>query len=95
MDPAMLEHWKADPLFSANFLSTAQGAATTLWAAVSKEWEGKGGKYLYACTVADAAKDNTKVEVEDPGYAPHAFDVEEENKLWELSTKLTGVSVSI
>ena len=26
--------------------SPEQGAATTIYAAISKEWEGKGGKYL-------------------------------------------------
>lgn len=29
--------------------STEQGAATTVWAAVGKEWENKGGRYLNDC----------------------------------------------
>lgn len=72
-----------------NFLkSTAQGCATTLWAAVGKEWEGQGGKYLEDCDVAEPD------EVNDPykfsGYRSYAYNPKGENKLWADSLKLVG-----
>ena len=33
--------------------SPEQGAATTIWAAVGKQWEGKGGKFLEDCSVSE------------------------------------------
>ncbi len=36
----------------------AQGAATTIWAAVSKELEGRGGLYLSNCAVAERGEDD-------------------------------------
>ncbi|KAI1749510.1 short chain dehydrogenase [Xylaria castorea] len=65
-----------------NFMkSTEQGAATTVIAAVGKEWEGKGGKYLEDCRVA-------AFEPFVPGIAgvkPYAYDEAKENRLWELT----------
>ena len=36
----------------------SQGAATTGWAAVAKEWEGKGGVYLGECAEGWLAPDD-------------------------------------
>jgi hypothetical protein len=33
--------------------SVEHGAATSVWAAVGKAWEHKGGKYLVDCAVAE------------------------------------------
>lgn len=68
--------------------SPAQGAATTVWAAVEKDFEGVGAMYLEDCMVAEAA---TGEELADPGYASWAFDAEGANKLWTESCKLVGV----
>ena len=63
--------------------SAAQGAATQVWAAVSTNLEGKGGVYLADVGVAKPAAE--KELVGGPGYAPHAYDEEAEEKLWKLS----------
>jgi NAD(P)-dependent dehydrogenase (short-subunit alcohol dehydrogenase family) len=86
-----LKAWQEDNTFGGNMKSPEQGAATTTWAAVAGVWEGKGGEYLGDCGLGQPAK-NAQL-IEDEGYAPHAFDIEGENRLWELSSKLAGVEV--
>jgi NAD(P)-dependent dehydrogenase (short-subunit alcohol dehydrogenase family) len=70
--------------------SVEQGAATSVWAAVGKAWEHEGGKYLVNCAVAEPyAEGDDKFTT--PGYAPHAYDVEEAKRLWSDSLKLVGL----
>jgi NAD(P)-dependent dehydrogenase (short-subunit alcohol dehydrogenase family) len=74
--------------------SLEQGAATTVWAAVSPHFEdvGNGGRYLSdvgECPPMDASKTGV---VGVSGYAPHAYDVESADRLWELSCKAVGIS---
>jgi NAD(P)-dependent dehydrogenase (short-subunit alcohol dehydrogenase family) len=75
--------WQSDPIVK----SSAQGAATTVWAAVSKDWEGKGGKYLEDCAVAKPQAESRKYA----GFAPHAYDAEAAGKLWEESLRMVGM----
>ncbi|KAH6991140.1 putative short-chain dehydrogenase [Ilyonectria sp. MPI-CAGE-AT-0026] len=89
--PEMMAQWQKDTAMMANMTTAEQGAATSTWAATAKIWEGQGGKYLSDCSVAGPAQD--AMSVLDPGYAPHAFNEEGENKLWTLSCELTGVKV--
>lgn len=70
--------------------SPEQGAATTVWAAIGKEWEGKGGRYLADCAESEPLKDGESPI--GPGYAKHAYDPESEGRLWEDSLKLVGMS---
>ena len=84
-----LAEWQKDTTMMLGMLTPEQGAATSTWAAVGKAWEGKGGKYLCNCTVGEPAKD--MMSIVDYGYAPHAFDEEGEDRLWELSCELAGV----
>lgn len=65
-----------------------QGAATTVWAAISKELEGKGGRYLCNCAVAEPNND-PQLEF---GHGPHAYDPEKEARLWVDSLKIVGVA---
>ncbi|KAF9876843.1 hypothetical protein CkaCkLH20_05689 [Colletotrichum karsti] len=65
--------------------SPEQGAATTVWAAVGKDLEGRGGLYLADVQVGVLSKDPEKDRA--VGYASHAFDEGLENQLWELSRK--------
>ncbi|KAI9372249.1 hypothetical protein BJX61DRAFT_553024 [Aspergillus egyptiacus] len=69
--------------------SPEQGAATTVWAAVAKCLEGKGGLYLEDCQIigplaADAG-------LLDPGYAPWVYDGSRAERLYGLSMKLVGM----
>lgn len=77
-----LEIWKImkDP---------AQGAATTVWAAIAKELEGKGGIYLD--DVAEAELTPPDAPYYAGGYAAAAFDPPTEKRLWTESLRLTGL----
>jgi NAD(P)-dependent dehydrogenase (short-subunit alcohol dehydrogenase family) len=56
-------------------LTPEQGAATQLWAAVSREIDGTGGVYLADCTIRSDV-------------APYAIDAERARRLWQLSERL-------
>ncbi|KAF0319721.1 hypothetical protein GQ607_012972 [Colletotrichum asianum] len=95
IDPAQAETWMSDPAVAAGTKTPEQGAATPTWAAVADVWEGKGGKYLFDVALGGPASPETTLAMADHGYGPHAFDEEGENKLWELSLKLTGVKLEV
>ena len=78
----MNDNVKNDPELRTLLMSTEQGAATTVWAATAKVWEGQGGRFLYHCGVGEPSKNDLDLKRE--GYAKHAFDVEGEDKLWKL-----------
>lgn len=69
--------------------SPGQGAATTLVAAIGKEWEGKGGVYLEDC---QEAIPTPPAGMGLLGFVPHAFDAEKEEKLWKASLKMVKVA---
>ncbi|TID01630.1 Retinol dehydrogenase 12 [Colletotrichum higginsianum] len=71
--------------------SPVQGAATTVFAALSREWEGKGGRYLADCAEAGPAPAGYSMTSTDPGYAPWAYDAEKAARLWRESCKMVGV----
>ncbi|KAI0450041.1 short chain dehydrogenase [Xylaria acuta] len=80
--------WHESPE-TVNFLkSTEQGAATTVVAAVGKEWEGKGGKYLEDCRPATFEPLITTMS----GVKRYAYDEAKENRLWELTRRTLGLS---
>ena len=67
------------------FKSTAQGAATSIWAAVAPELEGRGGLYLEDCAIAQP----WRAEAPMSGYLPYAVDPERAERLWRVSEELT------
>jgi hypothetical protein len=69
-------------------MSPPQGAATSVWAAAGKVWEGKGGKYLSNCSIATVDKPSQSAL--SITAVAHAYSPEDEDKLWELSAKLVG-----
>lgn len=71
-----------------NFMkSNGQGAATTIVAALAKEWEGRGGKYLEDNQVAGET-----IVPWTKGVTKEAFDEEKEEKLWALTLTTLGLS---
>ena len=90
VDPEVIKAWQTNPEVMGSVMSTEQGAATTVWAAAGKAWEGKGGKYLNNCGVAPKAPDDTQV-LSSGGHASYAYSPDGEDRLWELSGKLVGV----
>ncbi|TKA73649.1 hypothetical protein B0A55_06507 [Friedmanniomyces simplex] len=69
--------------------SAEQGAATTVWAAVSPHFEGQnGGRYLD--DVGESGPMAAGALVGGAGYAPHAYDEEAEERLWGVSCRAVG-----
>ncbi|OQU93607.1 hypothetical protein CLAIMM_00091 [Cladophialophora immunda] len=69
--------------------SAAQGAATTVWAAVARELEGTGGRFLEDCQESEPWDgDQTALA---PGYAPHVYDREAASRLWSESLRMVGL----
>lgn len=82
--------WRKDPA-TMNFMkSMTQGAATTVYAAVGKDWEGKGGKYLEDCGVAGPIPSPEARGAR--GVADHAYDEEKEVRLWSEASRLVGLA---
>ena len=63
-----------------------QGAATSVWAAVSPELDGKGGLFLSDCMIAPPGSGDRV------GYMPYAVDPERAARLWTLSEEMVGES---
>lgn len=69
--------------------SLEQGAATTVWAAISKELEGKGGLYLDDCAVAKRGEDDG---IPALGMTSSStYNAEEEARIWKDSLKMVGL----
>jgi NAD(P)-dependent dehydrogenase (short-subunit alcohol dehydrogenase family) len=89
LDPAFLAKLGEDTKMIAHLKSIEQGAATTVLAAIGKDFEGVGGKYL------EDAGEWGPVQVEnptyEPGHASWAFDSGKEDRLWKDSLKFVGV----
>ncbi|KAH7400233.1 WW domain-containing oxidoreductase [Cadophora sp. MPI-SDFR-AT-0126] len=91
----LTQHMPPDAFKGMEFLyptmkNAEQGAATSVWAAVGKEWEHKGGKYLIDCAVAGPCTEGEN-KFTASGYAPYAYDVEKATRLWSDSLKLVGI----
>lgn len=86
---AQLEAWKSIPGMLEMLKSAQQGAATTVWAAVAKVWEGTGGKYLEDCQISAPLDENSSFI--SPGHATWVYNEEKAEKLWEISNKLVGI----
>ncbi|KAF5646424.1 alcohol dehydrogenase [Fusarium tjaetaba] len=88
--PEVLQTLASSDVAKKMIKSPEQGAATTVWAAIGKQWEKAGGKYLENCQEAPPAKQI------DPhfgkGYAPHAYDPEREARLWKDALKIVGLA---
>ena len=87
----MMKEWKARPNVEDFMKSTEQGAATTVLAAVGKEYEGKGRLYLENCDTAELAEEG---DLWGGGYMAHAFNKEKEGRLWRDSLEMVGLEGS-
>jgi len=68
------------------FKTVAQGAATTIWCAVSPQLDGLGGAYCEDCDIAAVVPADSKLY---NGVRPWAIDKATAAALWTLSEKLT------
>ena len=80
-----MEQWKARPNVDNILKSPAQGAATSVLAAVGKVYEGTGRLYLEDCDTTSLTKTGNE------GHSAYAFDKEKEARLWRDSLKMVGL----
>ncbi|UKZ76791.1 hypothetical protein TrVFT333_004502 [Trichoderma virens FT-333] len=75
---------KSGPMATLNtMMNAAQGASTSVWAAVSRDLEGQGGKYCERNRFSEPLKKGWKMI--DPGHAEWAYDEKAAAKLYDLS----------
>jgi NAD(P)-dependent dehydrogenase (short-subunit alcohol dehydrogenase family) len=70
------------------YKTVEQGAATSVWCAVSSALAGKGGVYCEDCDIATAVPADSKLLY---GVRPWAVDKAVAQALWDLSERLTGL----
>ena len=80
------------PKFYPFLKNTAQGAATSVWAALAKDLEGKGGKYLESMQEIGlwSGPEEQRMDWTDPGHAGYIYNEEKESRLWKMSIELVG-----
>ena len=80
-----------------NLMNAEQGAATTAWAAIGRDLEGTGGKYLERCAVSRPYKEGFDVRNDglEPGYAPFTYDETAARKLWDVSMEIVGINTDL
>jgi NAD(P)-dependent dehydrogenase (short-subunit alcohol dehydrogenase family) len=71
------------------FKTVEQGAATSVWCAVSPLLEGEGGVYCADCNIAAPWVEGQPAYV---GVHPHVRDAENARKWWAASERMTGVA---
>ncbi|KAF2163168.1 hypothetical protein M409DRAFT_68767 [Zasmidium cellare ATCC 36951] len=90
-----LAKMKADPVIAKNMMSVEQGATTSVYAALVKDFEPLAGKYIAKCAVQGPASaveaDQGKPELKDDGYAPWAYNIEGEKRLWKDALAMLGL----
>ena len=76
---------KLNPIFK----TTEQGAATSVWCAVSPLLDGEGGVYCEDCNIGAMMSETTP---RGTGVLPHIRDAALATALWAKSEKMTGVN---
>lgn len=77
---------KSGPMATLNTMMNAeQGASTSLWAALSRDLEGQGGKYCERNRFSEPLKKGWKMI--DPGHAEWCYDEKAAARLYDLSMK--------
>ncbi len=75
-----------------NMMKTVeQGAATSVWAAVSRQLDALGGVYCEDCNIATPVAGDSQ---ETRGVRPWAMDPALAERLWTLSEKITGLAIA-
>ncbi|THW72770.1 putative short-chain dehydrogenase/reductase [Aureobasidium pullulans] len=69
--------------------SPEQGAATTVWAALTPHFDNNGG--VYCADVGESVAAGENAPLGGPEYVSHAYDQKAEDRLWEFSCSAVGV----
>lgn len=83
------ERIMANEAVSKTLKSPEQGAATTIVAAVGKEWARKGGRYLEDCQEAGRGEEDGNPL--GSGYVQQTYNPTVEARLWKESLKIVGL----
>ncbi|KAH8810668.1 hypothetical protein F5884DRAFT_897237 [Xylogone sp. PMI_703] len=84
-----MAYLKSDQALAKIMKTPEQGAATSVLAALGKEFEGRGKVYLEDSGEWGPAEEGAPST--DRGYAKHAFDEVAEDRLWRVSNQLVGI----
>ncbi|OBT39935.1 hypothetical protein VE00_09585 [Pseudogymnoascus sp. WSF 3629] len=84
-----VKQFTEDPVFSKLLKSPEQGAGTTVIAAVGREWEDRGGRYLEDCVEAVRGEDDGNPL--GVGFVRQTYDQEDEERLWRDSLRIVRV----
>jgi hypothetical protein len=85
---AVLKEKPADERFVPSFVkSIEQGAATSVWCAISSQLNDKGGVYCADCDISPLVADDSP---QTNGVRTWAIDPVMAEQLWALSEELTG-----
>ncbi|HEY1334214.1 MAG TPA: hypothetical protein VGF31_08160 [Myxococcaceae bacterium] len=76
---------------ASDFNRDSTAAATTVWAAVSRQLDGLGGVYCEACNIAQPVPADSQ---ETHGVRPWATDPALAERLWTLSEEITGLGIA-
>jgi len=74
------------------YKNVQQGAATSVWCAISDDLNGKGGVYCENSNIAVVIPDGNMAPF---GVRPWALDMESAERLWKLCEEMTGVDFEI
>lgn len=89
VDEETKKSWASNPATERWSKSPAQGAATSVYAAVSREWEGKGGVFMEDCDESYAEESRPYEGLS--GWKGYIFDAEKGMRLWRDSCEMVGV----
>jgi NAD(P)-dependent dehydrogenase (short-subunit alcohol dehydrogenase family) len=86
------ENLKAEGKGPFQWKSVEQGAATSVWAAVTADADEVGGKYCENCHVAEPMRDSANIASVSEGVRAYALDPANAESLWKKSEQLVGES---
>jgi NAD(P)-dependent dehydrogenase (short-subunit alcohol dehydrogenase family) len=84
IDPELLARVRREAGAGEELKTVEQGAATSIFAAVSPLLDGVGGRYLEDCVEADLVRSRAEADGRH-GVAPYALDPVNAERLWEVS----------
>ncbi|WP_428229427.1 SDR family NAD(P)-dependent oxidoreductase [Flavobacterium sp.] len=90
---------KIKPEVASLLKTIPQGAATTIWCAVSPILNDIGGVYCEDADIAELDLGNIEHRYDDPstirGVQPYSLDHDNAKRLWDLSERMTGITFDI
>lgn len=90
------ENGNLKPEVASTLKTIPQGAATSVWCAVSPKLKDIGGVYCENADVAELDNGNIEHRYDDPsslrGVKPYSVDETNAKRLWKLTEEMTGIS---